>query len=87
MSGETRQKVYEYLIEYIKKHGYAPSVREIAEGVGLRSSSSAYNHLSKLEEEGKIEMRGNSSRAIKIVGYEFTKKVRRISLNENYCQL
>lgn len=74
MAGETRQKVYDYLIEYIKEHGYAPSVREIAEGVGLRSSSSAYNHLSKLEEERKIEMRGNSPRAIKVIGYEFVKK-------------
>lgn len=74
MAGETRQKVYDYLIKYIKEYGYAPSVRELAEGVGLKSSSSAYNHLSKLEEEGKIEMRGNSSRAIKIVGYEFTEK-------------
>lgn len=74
MAGKTRQKVYDYLIDYIKEHGYAPSVRELAEGVGLKSSSSAYNHLSKLEEEGKIEMRGNSPRAIKIVGYEFVKE-------------
>lgn len=74
MAGETRQKVYDYLIEYIKDHCYAPSIREICDGVGLKSTSSVYEHLSKLEEEGKIEMRGNSPRAIKIVGYEFTQK-------------
>lgn len=57
MRGEMRQKVYDYLIGYVKENGYAPSVREICEGVGLNSTSSVYNHLSNLEEEGKIKMR------------------------------
>lgn len=73
MAGETREKVYNFLIKYVEKHGYAPSVREICEGVNLKSTSSVFSHLSKLEEEGKIEMRGNSPRAIKISGYTFMK--------------
>lgn len=74
MASDTRQKIYDYLIRYIKKCGYAPSVREIAEGVGLKSTSSVYCQLRKLEEEGKIEMRGNSPRAIKLVDFEFVRK-------------
>lgn len=73
MAGETREKVYNYLLGYIKEHGYAPSVREICEGVNLKSTSSVFSHLSKLEEEGKIETRGNSPRAIRIIGYGYTK--------------
>lgn len=73
MAGETREKVYNFLIKYVEKHGYAPSVREICEGVNLKSTSSVFSHLSKLEEEGKIEMRGNSPRAIKIIGYGYMK--------------
>lgn len=72
---KTRKKIYKYLIDYVKEYGYAPSVREIAEGVGLKSTASVHNQLSKLEEEGKIKMRGDySPRAIKILGYEFVKK-------------
>jgi len=32
-----------------------PSIREIAEAVGLRSSQTVYHHLSKLEEAGYLE--------------------------------
>lgn len=73
MVSKTREKVYNFLIEYIKEYGYAPSVRDICEGVGLKSTSSVYSHLSKLEEEGKIETRGHSPRAIKIMGYGYMK--------------
>lgn len=74
MIGGMKQKVYDYLVEYIKENGYAPSVREICEGVGLKSTSSVYSHLSTLKKEGKIKMRGNSPRAIHVIGYEFVKK-------------
>jgi repressor LexA len=33
----------------------APSMREIAEGVGLKSSQTVYHHLGKLEELGYVE--------------------------------
>jgi SOS-response transcriptional repressor LexA len=73
VASETRQKVYDYLIKYIEEYCYAPSLREICVGVGLKSTSSVYEHLSKLEEEGKIKMRGNSPRAIKVIGYGYVK--------------
>lgn len=73
MASKTTQKVYQYLVKYITKHGYAPSVREIAKGIGLKSTSTVHDYLKKLQEEGLIEIRGNSSRAIKISGYKFIK--------------
>ena len=69
----TREKVYDFLLDYIEKNGFAPSVREIAEKVGLKSTSTVVHHLSALEEEGRIEIKGNSPRAIKLVGYKFVK--------------
>lgn len=69
----TTEKVYDFLLEYIDKNGFAPSVREIGEEVGLKSTSSVVYHLSALEEEGRIEIKGNSPRAIKLVGYKLVK--------------
>jgi repressor LexA len=40
-----------------------PSVREVGEAVGLRSSQTAYKHLKKLEEAGYVEREGGSRRA------------------------
>ena len=69
----TREMVYNFLVEFIKKNGYAPSVREICAGTYLSSTTSAYNHLLTLEGEGRIKVKRNSPRAIKLVGYEYVK--------------
>lgn len=69
----SRERVYNFLVHYIKENGFAPSVREISIGIGLSSTNTVHNHLLKLEDEGKIEMKRNSPRAIKLVGYGFRK--------------
>lgn len=40
-----------------------PTVREVGEAVGLRSSQTAYKHLKKLEEAGYLEREGGTRRA------------------------
>lgn len=72
--GTGRERVYNFLVEFVTKNGYSPSIREICVGANLKSTSNVRSHLVKLEEEGKIEMkRGYSPRAIKLVGYELRK--------------
>lgn len=71
--GTGRERVYNFIVEFIKNNGYAPSVREICTGTDLSSTSSVYMHLLKLEDEGKIQVKRKSTRAIKLVGYEFIK--------------
>lgn len=71
---ERKNEIYRFLIEYVKENGYAPTMREIASSVGLKSVSSVFIYLIELENDGKIKMKGKSfPRAIKIVGYKFTK--------------
>ena len=69
-----RERVYSFLVEFIQKNGYSPSVREICIGANLKSTSSVYAHLLKLEDEGKIIMKKKSTRAIKVIGFQFVKK-------------
>ena len=73
IKGTGRERVYNFIVEFIKNNGYAPSVREICTGTDLSSTSSVYMHLLKLEDEGKIQVKRKSTRAIKLVGYEFIK--------------
>lgn len=73
---ETRQSVYKFLVDYITENGYAPTYREIADGTGLKSKSTVYNHLQILEMMGKIRMDKNKQRAIKLIGYAFVKEGR-----------
>ena len=65
-----RERVYKFIVEFIKKNGYSPSVREICDGTGLSSTSSVYNHLVILKMMGKIDMKENTSRSIRLVEYK-----------------
>lgn len=57
-------KIYEYLQTVIPQQGYAPSVREICEAVGLKSPSTVHFHLKRLQEQGLIEKGDFKGRAI-----------------------
>lgn len=71
--GTGRERVYNFIVEFIKNNGYAPSVREICTGTDLGSTSSVYMHLLKLEDEGEIQMKKQSTRGIKVIGFQFVK--------------
>ena len=61
---ETQRKMYEYLAEQAQK-GVVPSVREIGEHVGLKSTGSVQRYLERLEEAGYIgPARGSKPREI-----------------------
>ena len=50
-----RNNMVEKITEYIEKHGYSPTVREIGEMTGLKSTSSVQHHLKVLFKEGRLE--------------------------------
>lgn len=63
---ETCDAVYEFIVTYISDKGYAPSVREIGRGVGLKSTSTVYGHLKRLVHQNRIEMTEGKRRAIRL---------------------
>lgn len=73
VKGTGRERVYNFIVEFMKKNGYAPSVMEICAGSGLSSTSSVHNHLIMLKMMGKIDMKENTSRSIRLVGYNLVK--------------
>lgn len=73
---QKRKEILEAIISYIQEHGYAPTVREIGEMVGLKSSSSVQSHLDRMLADGMIETDAGvgSPRAIRVPGYELRKR-------------
>jgi len=67
------ERVYTFIVKFITENRYSPSVREICEGTGLSSTASVSDHLMELELMGKIEMRRNTARTIRLVGYKLVK--------------
>lgn len=72
--------ILEFIQERIKTKGYPPSVREIGEAVGLKSSSTVHAHLVQLEEKGYIKRDPAKPRAIIPVGHDCSAELTTISL-------
>ncbi len=68
---DKQQKILDYIKDEILKKGYPPTVREICETVGLRSTSSVHAHLSTLEKNGYIRRDPTKPRAIEICDDSF----------------
>lgn len=64
---ELRERMYQFIVKYINDMGFSPTVREIANAVGLKSTSSVYSHLTQLEIEGRIKRKQYSPRTIKVI--------------------
>ncbi len=66
--GSTSMRVYDYIVSYGEKHGFPPSVREIASTIKLKSTSTVFYHISKLENAGLLKRDPYKNRAIEIAG-------------------
>ena len=66
---KSQQKVFDYIKE-CSEEGRVPSVREICEHTGLKSTSTVHLHLKSLEEKGLIERDKGLNRSIRIAGEE-----------------
>ena len=60
-------QILEYLKKEVREKGYPPSVREICEATGLKSTSTVHGHLSRLEKKGYIRRDPTKPRAIEIL--------------------
>ena len=46
------EEILKFVNEFVQENGYSPSVREIGEAVGLRSTASVSYHLQALQAKG-----------------------------------
>ncbi len=56
------QMIMDYVNQFVQENGYSPSVREIGEAVGLRSTASVSYHLQALQEKGLLQAPGAKGR-------------------------
>lgn len=66
--GEMRRKgILKFIRSYNTRKGWSPTIKEIADAVGLVSPNATRNHLHKLAEQGFINMEPRQARAISLV--------------------
>ncbi len=69
---EKQQKVLSFVKERLQD-GIPPSVREICEATGIKSTSTVHAYLKRLEDEGYIDRRSGLNRAIRLPGESVTR--------------
>jgi repressor LexA len=67
LTGRQRE-IWNFLIDYVDRHGYPPTVREIGEAVGLASPSTVHAHLANLERAGLLRRDPTKPRALELIG-------------------
>lgn len=58
------EQTYEYIRDFIRENGYAPSVRDICKDVNIPSTSTAHSYIKKLRRLGYIEKNDSISRSL-----------------------
>ena len=54
--------ILEFVDQFVQEHGFAPSIREIGEAVGLRSTASVSYHLHQMQDKGLLQNPGGKGR-------------------------
>ena len=60
-------KILEYVRQFSKENGFAPSVREIGAAVGLKSTASVSYHLQQLQAQGLLQSSDSKGRKRAVV--------------------
>ena len=68
---DKQKQILEYIKQEILNKGYPPTVRDICDAVGLKSTSSVHSHLESLEKNGYIRRDPTKPRAIEIIDDNF----------------
>ena len=63
----TQIAIFDYIKDAVMQRGFPPSVREIVDSVGLKSTASVHYQLKRLEEKGYIRRDPSLPRAMEII--------------------
>jgi repressor LexA len=66
---KAQQELYDWLVEYIREHQHAPSIRQMMQAMDLKSPAPIQSRLEHLRNKGFIEWAEGKARTIKILKY------------------
>lgn len=64
------RRILDYLIEYLRRNTYQPSIREIGKRFGIKSTKTVSEYLQALADKGWVERDPSRSRGVRLIGIE-----------------
>lgn len=62
-----QQKVVDFIWHFNQTNGYSPTLREIAEGVGIKYPSVVCKYLDRIEKRGAVKRHAAVTRGVRLV--------------------
>lgn len=69
---EIERKILDFMIQYLRTNTYQPSIREIGQRFGIKSTKTVSEHLQALADKGCLERDPSRSRGVKILGVDLS---------------
>lgn len=71
---EMEQQILDYMVRYLKANTYQPSIREIGEEFGIRSTKTVSEHLHALANKGFLVRDPTRSRGVRILNLDLSSR-------------
>ncbi len=65
---DRQKQVLDYISDFIDEHAYAPSIRDIQNHFGLKSTKGVKDHIDRLVEKGYLNRAEGTARALEVIG-------------------
>lgn len=69
---EIERKILDFMVQYLRANTYQPSIREIGERFGIKSTKTVSEHLQALADKGCLERDPSRSRGVRILGVDLS---------------
>ncbi|MBD3250637.1 MAG: transcriptional repressor LexA [Candidatus Pacebacteria bacterium] len=66
-----QRQIMDFIAQYIQKNGYAPTLREIADAIGVSSLATVHEHLEALDRKNVIKKHTGKVRGIELLDKTF----------------
>ena len=67
---DIERRILDFMVDYLRSNTYQPSIREIGERFGIKSTKTVSEHLQALAEKGFLERDPSRSRGVRILGMD-----------------
>ena len=64
------RRILDYIVDYLRRNTYQPSIREIARRFGIKSTKTVSEYLQSLADKGWIERDPSRSRGVRVIGMD-----------------
>lgn len=75
-----QRQILDFIAQYIQKYGFAPSLKDIAQALGLSSLATVHEHLASMEDKGVIKRSHGIIRGIEIVQKNYQELAKGVDL-------